>query len=355
MWTLIALLLLTAVGFNLFCLVREIMQPSFFPFVRLVYNFNTLLLPLLLFITGAMAQAVWIKTQSDFSLFRTGLLFMAAAVLLVLLRVYATHIEPHWLKVERVEIRTSKVTKPVKIMHISDIQSPRIGKYEERVFRIIKELEPDLVLCTGDHIQPLLYPDTSYKSELTKLGPLFESLNAPLGIYTVEGDTDRHLARFAPDLLKNVKLLQSDGVKVDGTPQLSILGLTLNQSHNGASSRIKQWIEETSADDFRIVIGHGPNYMLDILDQPIDLCLAGHTHGGQVCIPFYGAPVTNSRLPHNKAKGFRREGRFYSNVSAGIGCEHYARLPNIRFFCRPAITLITLIPEHQEDNTDKTS
>jgi hypothetical protein len=72
-----------------------------------------------------------------------------------------------------------------------------------------------------------------------------------------------------------------------------------------------------------------------------DLVLAGHTHGGQICIPFYGALVTNCDLPLGQAKGYSTfgESRMPMHVSAGVGTSPFAQ---VRIACRPEATLITL-------------
>ena len=70
--------------------------------------------------------------------------------------------------------------------------------------------------------------------------------------------------------------------------------------------------------------------------------LAGHTHGGQVRIPGYGAVVTNSGLDRSRARGVSRWGsRMWLHVSAGLGNSPY--MP-VRFACRPEATLLTLMP-----------
>ena len=72
-----------------------------------------------------------------------------------------------------------------------------------------------------------------------------------------------------------------------------------------------------------------------------DLVLAGHTHGGQICIPFYGALVTNCDLPQGQAKGYSTfgESKMPLHVSAGVGTSPFAQ---VRIACRPEATLITL-------------
>jgi predicted MPP superfamily phosphohydrolase len=70
-----------------------------------------------------------------------------------------------------------------------------------------------------------------------------------------------------------------------------------------------------------------------------DLVLAGHTHGGQLCVPGVGALVTNCDLPRSRAKGMSQHGDAVLHVSAGLGTSPYAP---VRFACRPEATLLTI-------------
>jgi uncharacterized protein len=94
-----------------------------------------------------------------------------------------------------------------------------------------------------------------------------------------------------------------------------------------------------------IGVTHAPYRRIldDFVDRGADLLLAGHTHGGQVCVPFYGALVTNCDLPREQVKGVSRwthDGRTAMlEVSAGLGTSIYAP---VRFACRPEATLLTL-------------
>ena len=88
---------------------------------------------------------------------------------------------------------------------------------------------------------------------------------------------------------------------------------------------------------------HAP--YLRVLDQfaedGYETILAGHTHGGQLCLPFKGALVTNCDLDTARAKGLHRHGDSWLHVSAGLGTSPYAP---VRFCCRPEATLLTLTP-----------
>ncbi len=104
--------------------------------------------------------------------------------------------------------------------------------------------------------------------------------------------------------------------------------------------------------DLRVGVAHAP--YLRVLDQlaadGYDAVFAGHTHGGQVCLPGYGALVTNCDLEPARAKGLHRHpagsrpgepGSSWLHVSAGLGTSPYAP---VRVACRPEATLLTLVP-----------
>jgi hypothetical protein len=260
------------------------------------------------------------------------------------LRVYATHIEPRRLQVRTVAIASPKLTRPLRLLHISDIQAPAVGSYEARAFATMRSLRPDLVIFTGDLLQPL--PPATYAGELPKIGRLLASLDAPLGKFAVGGDVDPPLVLDAYEQW-GFRLLDGQRATVDaGGLRIDLLGLPRFASRGGdpARSPIEAFLNETDSSDLRLVFAHGPDFALEARNLPIDLCLAGHTHGGQIRIPFVGPIITLSRVPRAWARGYREIGATRLNVSAGIGCEHLAGLPNIRFACPPEMTLFELRP-----------
>jgi predicted MPP superfamily phosphohydrolase len=97
------------------------------------------------------------------------------------------------------------------------------------------------------------------------------------------------------------------------------------------------------SDAFAFGVTHAPyrRVLQSFEADKADLVLAGHTHGGQICIPFYGALVTNCDLPQGQAKGFSTfgESKMPLHVSAGVGTSPFAQ---VRIACRPEATLITL-------------
>ena len=261
------------------------------------------------------------------------------------LRYYVTNVEPEHLVIKQIRLETPKIQVPLRLLHISDIQAGAVGNYQIKIFEQIKALKPDIIINTGDFLQ-VVAPAT-FDEEWVKLLELIKSVNPKYGTYGVYGDTERELHRLSPDELYPLQMLSSRSMDVEvGDGVLSLLGLSLHDSRNGewASRPIDQWLRESKPDDFRILFGHAPDYALTVAEKAIDLCLAGHTHGGQVRLPWYGPLVIDSDVPKEWSRGFRRVGIPYLNVSAGAGSNRFEGLPPMRFNCPTEMTLIELVP-----------
>jgi len=269
-----------------------------------------------------------------------------AAVLIVAVSLDAIYIEPRRLVFRKVVIYTDKVQRPVRIVHMSDVQSASVGSYEREVFRRIKELHPDIVFHTGDLLQP--GRPATYESELPKISALLRGLKPPMGIYGVIGDTDGWSLKKKIVHIGGMVILSDEEAEVRETGvSIRILGITLNQSRSSdVSKRVKSWLNNAKDNDFTIVLGHNPHFAMGLTDVPVDLCLAGDTHGGQIRLPFIGPITTFGKAPRSWSRGYRSIGLTRLNVSAGIGCMHHSNgLPSIRFNCPPEITVIELRPK----------
>jgi predicted MPP superfamily phosphohydrolase len=321
------------------------LRPNFAQ-IHKAYDFNLWELPLTLFAVAmvfAGLAATWRVRRRG--LVWIALLYVFVAVDLLGLRYYVTSVEPQRLVVHRVRLETPKLTEPLRLLHISDIQSGGISDYEVELFAKIKSLEPDLILNTGDFLQ--VVPPATFESEFPKLMALIKEVNPRLGTYGVYGDTERELYRYSPEQLAPLRILSSRSAQIDtGGGVINLHGLSLYQSRNQlwATRTVDDWLAQTDVGDFRIILGHAPDYALKVIDLPVDLCLAGHTHGGQVRLPWHGPLVIDSEVPKEWARGFRRIGIPYLNVSAGAGSNRFEGLPPLRFNCPTEMTLIELVP-----------
>jgi predicted MPP superfamily phosphohydrolase/dolichol kinase len=384
-------LLKCIVAVNIFLACLCLVHRSFFS-IRLLYDFNTLIVPCLIVASAIVGYWKWNSRPYERDILRVSTLCLLAGLCLLGIRIYATHIEPYDLKLRTVTIYSDKVVKPFRILHMSDIQTDKVGKYEEDVFKLANDVCPDLILCTGDFVQTRSVE--AAKPEFDKLVGLFNATNPPYGTWAVLGDVDwrlrsilgghppaklaeresdvsadvasedpplLHADGFLPYYINGIRTLQPGGQfdvgylhilenksisLVTDAGTFDILGLSnpLSKDDKSAGGVISGWLANTDTNAFRIVLGHSPDYVLSAQNLPIDLCLAGHTHGGQIRLPFIGPLVTLSKVPRNLARGYHDVGRTHLNVSAGIGSEHADGIPPIRIHCPPEMTLIELVP-----------
>jgi predicted MPP superfamily phosphohydrolase len=318
------------------------MEPTtpIFPLLRVAYDFDTLILPALFALCGSL---VFLLKGDRQMRRRVALGLISFAFLCVGVRVYATHIEPRRLQIREASMPGSFSGKPLRILHISDIQSDAIGSWERRVVDEMKTLEPDLIIHTGDLLHPI--PPSSVESERPKLELLMNELNPRFGKFAVDGDSDDWFRYTDMKSVVGLERLSSRSVTIDaGGTRIHLLGLSLPESATPDRARavVERWMLGHEPDDLTIVAGHRPDFVLGLEGIPVDLVLAGHTHGGQVRIPFYGPILTFTEIPRDWARGFRRIGHGWLNVSAGIGTEHKSALPAIRINCPPEMTLVTV-------------
>lgn len=260
------------------------------------------------------------------------------------LGIYATYIEPF-----RLQLETARVTVPperagagtIRIGVLSDIQTGRVTDYERSAVERLMALAPDVIVLPGDFFQG---PQEAFERELPALRDLLSRLSAPGGVYFVLGDVDRpeRMERLFADT--QVRLLNNEVVRVRvGDRRLTIGGVELAYRLDGPQRVIAELESAPGAGDVRILLSHRPDPVLDLpAASRIDLVLAGHTHGGQVQVPFYGPPFFASNVPRQVgAGGYHKLGGRRVYVSRGIGCER-GQAPRIRFGAPPEISLLML-------------
>ena len=253
---------------------------------------------------------------------------------------------------------------PVRVLHLSDLPLTPFDRSRQAWVAGLTALEPDLVIDTGDN---LAHPD-AVPYVLRCLGRL---LDAP-GVY-VWGSNDYYgpglknpLAYLVgpstprPELRPALPWGDLDaGFRRAGWTDLTHARATLevngirfgfrgtDDAHLGRDDyfQVAGPVERQDV-DVALAVTHAPyRRLLDPMTADgHDLIVAGHTHGGQVCVPFYGALVTNCDLDRHRVKGlstYSAGGRTsWLHVSAGLGTSPYAP---VRFACRPEATLLTLV------------
>lgn len=263
------------------------------------------------------------------------------------LLIYGALIEPARVRLTRLEIPVREWpagAPPLRVLHISDLHVERLAQREEDVVRLTAEAQPDLILFTGDYVN-LSYNEDPITHEQVAL--LLAKFEAPYGVYAVLGSPPVDLreavlpifARLPIDLLRHdCRLLDLGHGR-----ELVILGMDCHHDIECDSQRLAELVAKVPAGVPRVLLYHSPEIMPEAARQGIDLYLCGHTHGGQVRLPYYGAVVTSSDLGKRYEMGHYREGRTHLYVSRGVGFEGLSA-PRVRFLSPPEITLITLRP-----------
>jgi uncharacterized protein len=267
------------------------------------------------------------------------------ALTLGAVHVDAYYIEPKMLVPRQYAVDQTQGTiggPSIRILHLSDIQTPAIGPHEEQALRVGMSYKPDLIVMTGDYVQDALGLETEHQAA-KDLRDLMERVgfDAPLGVFATEGD----VGPSCHDVFEgtHVKCLpdKSAAVTLPGGQVLSISGLTRGRGRERNPRVLDRILNSVPVADYRIVISHAPDFV-DALPRPVDLALAGHTHGGQVVLPLFGPPKTAMRLPRKYAGGLNVFDGTPIHVSRGVGMERGFTIP-VRFLCPPEIGIIDLL------------
>ena len=293
------------------------------------------------------------------------MLWFAIAALAVI--IWATCIERFWFAIRRTELKVlPKGSQDIVVLHISDIHMAPWQGYKQRWIRKLNaKLSPDLVINTGDNLG---HPQG--------INPVLEALNTLTGVAGVYVSGSNDL--YAPSKRNPIQYLlrPSDrhreehvALKLDtaslnagfdsfgwqnlnnSAATLNINGTKINFFGTDDPHELRDDITQANAalakvNSADVVIGvtHAP-YLRVLEDlSSADVVFAGHTHGGQVCWPFWGrALVTNCDLPTKFARGLHqvplKSKSLWVNVCAGLGHSIYAP---VRLACRPEVRVVTL-------------
>ncbi|MGX6603907.1 metallophosphoesterase [Micromonosporaceae bacterium Da 78-11] len=250
--------------------------------------------------------------------------------------------------------------EPLRILHLSDLHMIPDQRRKQAWVAALGGTDPDLVVVTGDNMaDPGAVPGV-----LRALDPLLGVPGAfVFGSNDYRGPVWKNPLRYVlptGEYVQGVELPSEDlrAALVDaGWADLNNARTTIKA---GGRSVELVGVDDphVDRDDYRSVAGpisRGADLHIGVTHTPASrvldamaadgfaLLLAGHTHGGQVCVPGYGALTTNCDLPNAMAKGLHRwpGSEAWLHVSAGLGTHPTAR---VRFACRPEATILTLIP-----------
>jgi uncharacterized protein len=255
------------------------------------------------------------------------------AVLGIICFIDAFFIEPTRLELTKVEIETPKLKNAnLRIVLFSDTHCENKPRNEAKLVEIVESLKPDVILFAGDSLNT---PNAL---------PLFQEtlgkMHAPLGKFAVRGNFDSYFWKYL-DLYSGTGFseLVNEAVEIkkDGDT-FSLTGFRVP-----APANFQTVLRKYPAENFSILLYHYSDLAESMKDINVDLYLSGHTHGGQVRLPFYGALVTLSRFGKKYEMGMYDINGMKLYVTRGVGLEN-TPAPKVRFLCKPEVTVFDIHP-----------
>jgi predicted MPP superfamily phosphohydrolase len=214
----------------------------------------------------------------------------------------------------------------------------RVTARERQVVELARSLKPDVILYSGDFLN-LSNVDDPVAWE--QMRAILRELAAPLGVYVVTGSPPVDKPEVMPQLLgglDHIRWLRDERVTLDHDGQLiDIVGIACTHKPIVEGASLDN-ILHGDPDNFTILLYHTPDLAPVAAEQGVDLQLCGHTHGGQVRLPCFGALYTSSLYGKKFEAGRYQVGALTLYVSRGIGLEGKGA-PRARFLCPPEIVL----------------
>jgi predicted MPP superfamily phosphohydrolase len=239
------------------------------------------------------------------------------------------------LNASAVEVRHSFIDAPIPdpfdqftILHISDLHIDMNPGAVERITGLLPHLNYDLCVMTGDYRGNSSGP---FETAIERLAKLRTEIDA--AVYAVLGDHDT--IYMVPDLEKiGIRLLLNETVILErGGAHMHLAGI--DETFWFHDDDIGTLVSGIPRDEFSILLSHTPEVYRQAADAGFNLLLAGHTHGGQICLPG-GFPVTlQANIPRHLGAGAWKYERMLGYTSTGAGSS----VVPVRFNCPPEITL----------------
>ncbi|MGD2104162.1 MAG: hypothetical protein PVJ55_03475 [Anaerolineae bacterium] len=272
-----------------------------------------------------------------------GLQFVIAGAAL-----YATWIEPSRIRVTRSKLRSSKLSGslPIRLLHITDLHLERITQRECQLLDLVEELTPDLVVLTGDYLSLSSVRDSRAQADVRDLLADL-CARSPGPVYAITGSPPVDLEGVVPDIFDGLDIVwlldEVADLDVNGHT-LYLAGLRCTRQRSRDAPRLRRLWDAIPDDAFAVLLYHSPDLMPEAVDLGVDLYLCGHTHGGQLRIPLFGALLTSSAFWKRYEMGRYEEDGTTLYVSRGLGMEGLGA-PRARFLSPPEVILWTLSPD----------
>ncbi|HEY9773743.1 MAG TPA: metallophosphoesterase family protein [Planktothrix sp.] len=262
-----------------------------------------------------------------------GKMILGFAALGLVLAAYAFFIEPMQLDVTHLSIPIdglSPSAAPIRIVQFSDTHCDATARLEPRLPEEIRKQKPDLIFFTGDACNSEKGFENWRKciEQVKQIAPLF----ACKGDWDVDANNINSFGRVGLTG-EGTKLVDVRGQKLFIIQVPAIVGASARAAANKAPKGMPV-----------IMLAHSPDQDVVITQdmRGIDLLCVGHTHGGQIALPFYGALITQAKTGRAYSRGLSQIGNGWIYTNRGIGMEGH--FPRVRFCSVPELTVFDLVP-----------
>lgn len=235
-------------------------------------------------------------------------------------------IEPYLLTVAHHRVTATELRAPLRVAHVSDLHVQSFGMREKALLAALEKEKPDLIAITGDTVDG---------GDLEVARPLLTAMRAPLGVLAVAGNWEHwrpvHGDQAAFYASVGARFLRNESIRVRS--DLIVLGLDDALSGDPDDRAFR-----SLGDGLRLALFHAP-IGIEMARKHAQLALAGHTHGGQVRVPFLG-PLWRPPGSGDFDRGWYLRGGSRMHVSSGVGTSIF----RLRFACRPELAILDLGP-----------
>ncbi len=220
-----------------------------------------------------------------------------------------------------------------RMLFISDLHIDGLDGLDRQLIEILSRQKVDLCLLGGDYRMEMYGP---YGPVKEKLVTLVQRINASDGVLGILGNHD--CIEVAPDLEDaRICMLINESTMIErGGQTIAVCGV--DDPHYYHCHDLDRTLKDVPGDAFSILLAHSPEIINSLGDHPVDLCLCGHTHGGQICLPLVGPVFTHCPVPRQFVSGRWRHNNTLGYTSSGAGSSGVP----VRFNCPPEVVVITL-------------
>ena len=239
----------------------------------------------------------------------------------------------------------TKAFAGVRVLHLSDMHINRMGKREYKTLELIDMFSPDIIFITGDYLDYSGYTQGALE--------FMDKLQAPQGVFGVLGNVDYVEPEYAqmlyeryrmePETRQTLTILKNETVLVSpGGIPVRIIGLDdpiIYKNLEEYEEAIMSPFGEMNKEVATLLLVHRPDIFSLAQEKKVNLTLCGHTHGGQIHLPFSLQFYNQTQACKTYSRGLYHIEDMLMHVSPGIGTSD---MP-MRFLCRPEVTLLTFI------------